>query len=44
MKRHIILQHNNAEPHMEYQVKGKSRHGCEVICVLDLLVPDLGRL
>jgi len=44
MKRQIILQHNNAQPHIEYQVRGKSRHGCEVFFILDLLIPDLGRL
>jgi hypothetical protein len=44
MKRQTILQHNNAQPHMEYQVRGKSRHGCKVFPIPDLLLPDLGRL
>jgi hypothetical protein len=43
MKRHFILPQNNAQTHMEYLVRGKSRHGCEVLSILDLLLQDLGR-
>jgi hypothetical protein len=43
MKKHIILQHNNAQPHMAYLVGGNSRYSCEVLSILDLLLPPPSR-